>query len=79
MIKQPQQVRGIKREIVDLEERLSRLKQAQPSWNKLIQLRDVELDICKNSEAELQEAKQQLATETEKVSSIVTNKLIVTS
>lgn len=79
MIKQPQQVRGIKREIVDLEERLSRLKQAQPSWNKLIQLRDVELDICKNSEAELQEAKQQLATETEKVGSIVTDKLIVTS
>ncbi|CAO3695317.1 unnamed protein product [Umbelopsis ramanniana] len=71
MIKQPQQVRGIKREIVDLEERLSRLKQAQPSWNKLIQLRDVELDICKNSEAELQEAKQQLATETEKMKETV--------
>ncbi|KAI8576739.1 hypothetical protein K450DRAFT_178854 [Umbelopsis ramanniana AG] len=68
---QPQQVRGIKQEIVDLEERLSRLKQAQPSWNKLIQLRDVELDICKNSETELQETKRQLATESEKVKETV--------
>jgi hypothetical protein len=68
MVKQPQQVRGIKQEIVDLEERLSRFKQVQPSWNKLIQLRDTELDICKNSVTELQEAKRHLSSETETVS-----------
>jgi DNA repair exonuclease SbcCD ATPase subunit len=79
MVKQPQQVRGIKQEIVDLEERLSRLKQAQPSWNKLIQLRDVELDICKNSETELLETKRHLAAETEKVSSSVQTGLPVRS
>lgn len=67
MIKQPQQAQGMQREILDLEERLSQLKRLLPSYEKLIQLRDTQLDTSKTAVAELQVAKRGLATETERV------------
>lgn len=67
MVKQPQQAQGMQQEIRELEERLSHLKRLQPSYDKLIQLRDTQLEISKTAVTELQGVKRRLAAETEKV------------
>lgn len=67
MIKQPQQAQGIKQEIQELEQRHTQLKSLEPSWNKLVQLRDSLIDAAKTDVTELKEKKKRLKEESEKV------------
>jgi archaellum component FlaC len=68
MIKQPQQAQGIKQEIEELEQRHNQLKLLEPSWNRLVQLRDSLLDAGKSSVSDLKEKKRRLKDGSEKVS-----------
>ncbi|KAM3580226.1 DNA repair protein rad50 [Umbelopsis sp. WA50703] len=67
MIKQPQQAQGIKQEIEELEQRHNQLKLLEPSWNRLVQLRDSLLDAGKSSVSDLKEKKRRLKDGSEKV------------